>query len=330
MTENSRRKKLKIAAYALVLLVAGFGAGYWSYRQFAACDTTGFTYINLDFICQNKPVVAKYSYVALKNDLEDLIQQKKDDHAVTDVSVYFRDLQNGPTFGIDEHATFVPASLLKLPLLIAYYNLRDNSRPSLFSEPVVVKNLSNDLKQMIPPKESAVYGDSYTVGDLLNLMIKDSDNNSYYALSNYLDEISPKTDLQQQTLVDLGIIEPSTLLDNTVSVKAYGSIFTQLYNASYFSNEKTSDEVLNLLTETDWKDGINQGVPPGVTVAHKFGEREDLDNGVIQLHDCGIIYYPGNPYLLCVMTRGYDIQTLSGMIGTISKMTYDEFNSRKL
>jgi hypothetical protein len=49
-----------------------------------------------------------------------------------------------------------------------------------------------------------------------------------------------------------------------------------------------------------------------------------------QLHDCGIIYYPGNPYLLCVMTRGTDWSALEKTIQTISAMTYKEVDSRKL
>jgi len=70
-------------------------------------------------------------------------------------------------------------------------------------------------------------------------------------------------------------------------------------------------------------------VPKEVRVAHKFGEL-GLPNGEKQLHDCGIIYYPGNPYLLCVMSKGKDSQKLSGIIQTISSMVYKEVDSRKI
>jgi len=29
----------------------------------------------------------------------------------------------------------------------------------------------------------------------------------------------------------------------------------------------------------------------------------------VQLHDCGIVYYPETPYLLCVMTKGWNFET---------------------
>jgi hypothetical protein len=66
-----------------------------------------------------------------------------------------------------------------------------------------------------------------------------------------------------------------------------------------------------------------------IPVAHKFGERTGFAGGVKQLHDCGIVYYPKNPYLLCIMTRGTDFTKLESTIAAVSKMVYQEFDSRK-
>lgn len=318
-----------MVAVVLSLLI-GFGIGFLLSDRGADCQKSSLRYINLDLDCKNNPLVSKKNYVELKNRLETFIQDNKTANTVTDVSVYFRDLQNGPTLGIDEYALFSPASLLKLPLLLTYENLKDTTQPDLFNQTTTVKDDGDTLIQIIPPKQSAKIGRTYSIGDLLTLMMTYSDNNSYFALLDYLQKISPNVDVEKQTFVDLGVVDPQDVFQNTISVKAYGSIFTQLYNASYFNNEETSDDVLSLLTRTDWKDGINAGVPSSVTVAHKFGERQDLDNGVTQLHDCGIVYYPGNPYLLCIMTRGHDIKTLAGVISSISKMVYTEFDSRKI
>ena len=68
------------------------------------------------------------------------------------------------------------------------------------------------------------------------------------------------------------------------------------------------------------------GLPKDVTIAHKFGEHVSGSNGVIssvELHDCGIVYAPKKPYLLCVMTRGSDFDKLSGIIKSISNMVYE-------
>lgn len=55
----------------------------------------------------------------------------------------------------------------------------------------------------------------------------------------------------------------------------------------------------------------------GIEVAHKFREREAGSDQ--QLHDCVIVYYQPDPYILCVMTRRKDINDLAPVIQNISK-----------
>jgi len=330
MIPTKTKNKRHSIFYIAIFLVIGFSVGFLSKSFLFSCNISSFKYINTDLVCEKKEVVDKYAYATLKSDLENYIQEKQKDKKITDISVYFRDLQNGPTLGINEHALFSPTSLLKLPLLLTYHNLKNEQIPDLFDREIVAKTTWFVPEQIILPKDPIILGNTYSIKILLEHMIKYSDNNAYYVLLSYLREISPDRDLLQSTYVDLGIVDPKNFLDNTISVKAYGSIFVQLYNSSYFNKKDISDEVLNLLTQADWKDGINAGVPPYVTVAHKFGERANLDNNLDQLHDCGIVYYPKNPYLLCVMTRGSDFKELSNTIKDISKMVYDEFDSRKL
>jgi hypothetical protein len=45
-------------------------------------------------------------------------------------------------------------------------------------------------------------------------------------------------------------------------------------------------------------------------------------------HDCGIVYYPKHPYLLCVMTQGQDPETLENAIAEISKFTYTQVKNQ--
>jgi hypothetical protein len=61
-------------------------------------------------------------------------------------------------------------------------------------------------------------------------------------------------------------------------------------------------------------------------VAHKFGERIMGDS--FQLHDCGIVYYPDNPYLLCVMTKGHDFYKQQTAIQIISKFIYNKISQK--
>ena len=112
-----------------------------------------------------------------------------------------------------------------------------------------------------------------------------------------------------------------------MSVKTYAYFFRILYNATYLGHTY-SEKALELLNNREFPDGIVAGVPENIPVAHKFGERTvESPEGIVtteELHDCGIVYYPSKPYILCVMTKGTDIASLKEIIKTISKTVSDE------
>jgi len=323
------RKRYKFTIYALSSAFMLLGILFVS-STFSKCKTEYFKYINPQIVCGSAQTVNKKNYVAFKSDLENYIGKAKQNGQLTDIGVYFRDLQYGPTFGINEYADFSPASLLKLPMMVTYLTLYEDNHDILDVSIYYEGKYESDLTQSIKPSVSAVENKKYKIRELIDMMIKNSDNNSYYVLLDYLNEISTNTQVLRDTFIDLGVIDPQTELDETITVKSYAGIFTQLFNSSYFSSKDTSELALDILSKTDFHDGIVAGVPKGVQVAHKFGERFDLVNNVFQLHDCGIVYFPKNPYLLCIMTKGRNMSDLKNIVSGISKMVYEEFESRRL
>lgn len=293
-----------------------------------SCFTRSFPHINPMFGCKT-PVVNQRGYVELKSALQTFIADEVKTGKISSLSVYFRDLQNGPTLGIDEHEKFAPASLLKLPLLLTYLELAEN-HPSLLATRLEYDHYDEPLTQSIAPEKSILPGTPYSIDEMLSYMIRYSDNRAYYVLREYLRQISPDEDLLKNTYIALGIVDPKNDLDQTIEVKQYSSIFIQLYNASFFDNKETSERALALLMETTFDKGLVAGVPAGLPVAHKFGERVGFAGNLQQLHDCGIVYFPKSPYLLCVMTRGTDRNELSHAIKQISTMVYTEVGSRRL
>ncbi len=299
----------------------------------AVCDNNDLSHLNPQIVCIEKQVVNKRNYVVFKRQLQEFIKKSKERGDSDLVSVYFRDLQYGPTFGVDEYEKFSPASLLKLPMMIAYLaesESESESESSILNTKIFFQGYNNDITQSIPPTKSAKENTNYTIYELLEFLIKYSDNNSYYALLAYLNKISTNTQILRDTFIDLGVIDPKSNLDETITVKSYAGIFTQLFNSSYFTKKETSEMALELLTDTDYHSGIVAGVPVSLKVAHKFGERFDESTNLKQLHDCGIVYYPQNPYLLCVMTKGDDIDKLASVIAKVSEMVYKEFDARKI
>jgi beta-lactamase class A len=288
-----------------------------------------YNYINEQLGCRSKTVIKKHEYTALVSQLNNYIKNETTDKHVTHVSIYFRDLRYGPTFGINEKDKFIPASLLKVPVLITYLSFAE-THPDILSKQLSYNNPPTEMPEQTFNKDIPKLKENtpYTLEALLEQMTIYSDNTAYFILDKYLVEISPSEDLLTQTLIDLGLIDPWNPTEDAITVKAYSSMFRQLYSSSYLSPEM-SEKALDILSQSVYSQGLVSGVPKGVKVAHKFGERSGLPQEQKQLHDCGIIYYPENPYLLCVMTRGNDFNQLQQVIKTISEKVYKEVDSRK-
>jgi beta-lactamase class A len=130
------------------------------------------------------------------------------------------------------------------------------------------------------------------------------------------------TQTMTKTFSDLGVDVPNAQKpEDFMSVKQYASFFRILFNATYL-NKDYSEKALSLLTKTEFTQGIVSGVPKTVSVSHKFGETRY--NNLLQLHDCGIVYFPKKPYLLCIMTRGDNANDLTHVISHLSQSVYEQ------
>lgn len=289
-----------------------------------------YSWLNPSLNCGDETVINKAGYVAFKTKLIDEIETLKNSGQTEQVSIYFRDLENGPSFGIDDREKFIPASLLKVPVMLTYLKIAENE-PGLLAMKLIYKDAgeADDRPQTIDPNKTIEPNKPYSIDELIFRMVAYSDNMSYGLLYEYLKEQSSEVDLVTETYNELGMINPGDDLESVnLTVKTYATIFRMLYNASYLSNE-LSEIALGYLASSDFANGLRKGVPQDIPIAHKFGERK-LDTGKTQLHDCGIVYYPQNPYLLCVFTSGVNFQNLSGIIGKLSQLVWDEVESRRI
>ncbi|MFA6095293.1 MAG: serine hydrolase [Candidatus Paceibacterota bacterium] len=282
-------------------------------------------FVNRDLACGKPAVIEKTGYKETQGKISVFIQGEKEAGRVTEAAVYFRDLRNGPIFGINETTDFAPASLLKLPLALVYLTQAERN-PKILEERLSVEKPQWSFAEAFHPTETIKPQEPHTVEDLLKHMLSYSDNNAYGVLQTHFYETGQK-DMITQVFLELGFIDPANIYDEVMSVRQYGSIFRALYNISYL-NAELSEKVLGWLADSDFKIGLKAGVPEDIVVAHKFGERI-APSGAKQLHDCGIVYYPENPYLLCVMTRGRNFDDLSTIIRHISDVVYTEVDSRR-
>ena len=248
---------------------------------------------------------------------------KKQNSEISSLAVYFRDLNNGPWFGIDEQEMFSPASLLKTPLMIAYFKLSEKD-PTVLQKTILYSGNENfpKITKNIHSEVNLVAGQSYTVEKLIKHMIVYSDNQAYFLLFSNIN-INDLINIYK----DFGISLDINNSESIVNVKNYASFFRILFNASYL-NQTNSEKALEFLSESEFKDGLVAGVPNNIIVSHKFGERELEGKNLDQIHDCGVIYYPNHPYLLCVMTKGSTPQKLIKAIYEVSSLVYKQVDSQ--
>lgn len=259
---------------------------------------------------------------SMKSSVNNYINQLTANNSVTSVSVYFRDLDTGPWFGINEHNDFAPSSLLKVPVMMAFYKEAE-SNPAILSQKITYTSQPAGLiSQNFPPEHPIVLGKTYTVEQLIESMIIDSDNAALGLLEDNID--NRKID---QVTLDLGITTATNATPTDfMDVSEYSTLFRVLYYSTYL-NQTYSEKSLELLSQAEFDQGLTALLPKNLTVAHKFGERE-AGNGIHQLHDCGIVYYPNHPYLLCVMTKGPNFADLATTIQQISAKVYEMIHQR--
>lgn len=265
--------------------------------------------------CENFSQIS--SPIISSNKIKDELNEIKEKYQVEDISLYYRDLNNGPWIGINEDSLFSPASLLKTPVAMALFKYSEDNE-EILNKKIIVSNedILLDKNQNIKFDGVIEGGKEYTFLQILESMLQKSDN---AAAGIILRNVPEK--YTDGVFHSIGVPYKDVRHEVSLRVKDYAAFFRVLFNASYL-NRPMSEKLLEILSNTEYKDGLVKGVPSNIKVAHKFGER--VINNVYQLHDCGIVYYPKNPYLLCVMTKGNNFTNQQRVISELSDFIYKE------
>ena len=147
-------------------------------------------------------------------------------------------------------------------------------------------------------------------------MIVYSDNNATILLNNIIDK-----GVFKKVFTDVGLAEPDfSAREYPISAQDFSIFMKELFNASYLSKED-SEACLELLSKSDFRDGLINGLPVNCATAHKFGEGGDMN--LPNFSESAIVYCGKKPYLLTVMVKGKQMQQLPKVISDISKKVYD-------
>jgi len=261
----------------------------------------------------------------LQSKLETQIQKAKDAGQADEVGVFARDLLTRRFVGVNENKIFDMASLLKVPLAVAYFKYAEVIPEVLANQILYQGKPDLYLLQGVQPSQKLKIGGSYSVEELLRRALVYSDNTAAEILAEQL-----PPDFLNEILMALSIrFDNEGAKEDLVTPKTYANVFRILYNSSYLTREY-SDKLLSLLTETDYKNGASVGLPADTKIVHKFGERSlyvQKTNELVyrQLHDCGIVYLNQNKniYTFCIMTQGKNFDDLQKVIQDLSLTIYE-------
>lgn len=250
----------------------------------------------------------------IKNKLTGIIEQYKKANGVITASVYLRSAKEW--IDINENESYEPGSLFKVPVMMAILKMNEDN-PGFLNKQVAYTKVFDINKHVLFSDKSIKIGQTYTIRQLLEYMIRYSDNNATALLETYM-----KPEILQKMFADIGLEVPNMYAQHYYFKASQYSLFMRsIYNASYLS-AKNSEYAAELLSKCEFKDGIAKGLPEGVKLVHKFGEAGNVNQ--IQLHESAIVYLDGKAYLLTVMTKGTDTKALSALIGEISREVYNE------
>lgn len=328
MKISKKTRNIGMAVLVAVLFLSGAVAG-WFFRKgkempqptFLRENPNDYKFIDPILLLKVPEDTVTPQFQSLRQTISSYVATAQKQGKASDVSVYFRQLNNDRWVGVNATHTYAPASMLKVISLIAFLR-QAQLNPALYTTNVTIPPQTpnpNNNQDFYPPADPIQIGSTYNANLLLSHMIIDSDNNAANAINSLTGASLNKTfnDLQ------IPIPGPDTPTD-FISPIVYSRLFRSIYNGAYLS-DVISEQSLELLSKTTFTQGLVAGVPSGTVVSHKFGERTITSPSaapIRELSDCGIIYAPNDPYLLCVMTKGTDFTKLQSIIGDISNIAW--------
>lgn len=226
-------------------------------------------------------------------------------------SFYAEYLPTGTSIKINQDNQMVGASLLKVPVVMNLLRAVERGEASL-SDTVTIQE--GDVDKRSGTLWQKGVGARVTLEEVARYAIVDSDNT---AVNMLIGAASGKFDLFQEAIDELDInlsVENDT--QSTLSAQGYSSLLKCLY-LSCFTNYAHSQLLLQWMSESNSPLRLKFEIPPNIPVAHKFGT-----SGGRSESDCGIVYVPKRPYIICVMVDAPPEQA-NALISEVSGKVYE-------
>jgi len=253
--------------------------------------------------------------------LKTILQQLAAKNAGLLPGVFFVDLDTGAYVDLNGASTFAAASMIKFPIVVAFFQDVDAGKirlnEMLSVEPKLIGEGSGDMQYQ-------PVGTKFTALETATKMITISDNT---ATNMLIARMGGATALNQRfrnwglTATQIRNLLPDLSGTNTTSPRDLANL-TALVNQGDLMSLRSRDRLLDIMRRTTINTLLPPGLGPGATIAHKTGDIGTL------VGDVGIVDMPtGKRYIAVTMVkRPHNDSRAQELIRQISHAVYEQFS----
>lgn len=239
--------------------------------------------------------------------------------------VFFLDLDTGAYLEVNGSSTFASASMIKVPVLVAFFQDVDAGKIRLDERLTLKKELvgggSGDMQYK-------ALGTKFTALETATKMITISDNTATNLL---IERMGGAAALNQRflswglTSTQIRNILPDLAGTNTTNPRDLAHLMA-LVNQGDLMSLRSRDRLLDIMQRTVTNTLLPRGLGEGATIAHKTGDIGSL------VGDVGLVDMPnGKRYIAVAMVkRPHNDGRAQELIRQISRAAYQEFNKPNL
>jgi beta-lactamase class A len=288
-----------------------------------------FTFLVLCLIASLTLAQAATPLLQAKSSIEKLISES----GAETVSVAVSDTRSQETLFLNEKVSLHAASTMKVPVMMELFRQAENKQLSL-DAPIRIKNEFASIVDGSPyqlskndDSDDVMYlkiGQIMTVRALIERMIVRSSN---LATNILIEKANPENVMKLMRQLGANDMQVRRGVEDTKAFRAGLNNTTTAYDLMLllraiaekkFFPARACDEMIEILLQQEFNEGLPKNLPPGTRVAHKTGSITQI------YHDAGIVYPPQRkPYVIVVLTRGLtDEKRAHQLVAAISQTIY--------
>jgi beta-lactamase class A len=237
-----------------------------------------------------------------------------------ETGIVIKDLKTGQSISINGTRLFPSASLVKVPIMAAVFAAEQEGKLTL-DDKLKLKRAHKS------PGAGQLYrarlGKKYSIGNLMERMVEQSDNTACnmlvdtlgfgYINQKFVEFGLKNTDLRRGVMElkwrDAGI-------ENYTTAEEMAYILEKIYRKELVS-PRASGAMLATMKRQRVNDRIPRSLPDSLTIAHKTGTLRDTAS------DCGIIFCPEGDFIVCVLTSDIkNYRSAKRFISSVAEQAY--------